>query len=185
MSPEQSGLLKTPIDHRSDLYSLGVTLYQLLAGRLPFEGTTASALVEQHVHAKETPLIELESTRLPVCEALSAIIGKMMAKEASQRYQSAFGAAADFERCLIGTACVRACAEMACVRTHCVCAYATALDEVKAGPIVWNNPEAPLDTAAALVPEDGLRDVSLPRDFSFSPLGVDDVVCILPVTPTR
>jgi histidine kinase len=109
MSPEQSGLLKTPIDHRSDLYSLGVTFYQLLAGWLPFQGRTASELVDQHVHVQETPLIELESTRLPVCVAISVIVGKMMAKQAADRYQSAFGAAADFNRCLTGQSSLHTC----------------------------------------------------------------------------
>jgi serine/threonine protein kinase len=102
MSPEQTGLLRVPIDHRSDLYSLGVTFYQLLAGRLPFEGSNASIVADWHVHAKETPLLDLTNTRLPVCAALSAIVGKLMAKQAADRYQSAFGVAADLNKCLMG-----------------------------------------------------------------------------------
>jgi serine/threonine protein kinase len=171
-------LLKTPIDHRSDLYSLGVTFYQLLAGRLPFDGGTASALVDQHVHAKEIPLVELESTRLPVCEALSAIVGKLMSKQASERYQSAFGVAADLNRCRIGMYLI---ALLVSKFQH----DDIVLNDMKLVTATPSNPEAaPLESASAATIE-LIRNASLPREFSFTPLGLDDVVCILPISSTR
>ena len=91
IAPEQTGRLAKTVDHRSDLYSLGVTFYELLAGEPPFRAATAEALITQHIDATPTPLLERASTRIPVCVALSAIVSKLMAKDPLHRYQSAFG----------------------------------------------------------------------------------------------
>jgi len=82
-APEQ--LLGADPDKRADIYTLGATLYHLLAGRVPFEGTTAAKMLAHHL-ADPTPLHVL---RPEVPEALSDIVARMMAKSADDRYQSA------------------------------------------------------------------------------------------------
>jgi serine/threonine protein kinase len=59
ISPEQTGQMNRPIDCRSDLYSLGVVFYQLLAGRLPFEAEDAVGWVHCHVARQPRPLDQL------------------------------------------------------------------------------------------------------------------------------
>ncbi|HEV8062437.1 MAG TPA: serine/threonine-protein kinase [Gemmataceae bacterium] len=83
MSPEQvQGL---PLDARTDIYSLGITCYQMLAGAPPFKGKNAFDLATQHVSAAPQPLAEMRPDLLPdVC----AMVHKMMAKEPARRYQS-------------------------------------------------------------------------------------------------
>src|SRR5262249_44444989 len=97
ISPEQSGRMNRTLDNRSDLYSLGVTFYQLLTGRLPFEATDEIGWVYCHVARKPTPPVEVRPS-LP--QALSDIILKLLAKVADDRYQSAAGLRHDLERCL-------------------------------------------------------------------------------------
>jgi predicted ATPase/signal transduction histidine kinase len=97
VSPEQTGRLNRAIDGRSDLYSLGVTFYQLLTGRLPFEARDALGWVYCHV-ARRPPAPDQIRTTLPA--ALSAIVLKLLAKIPDERYQSAGGLQHDLERCL-------------------------------------------------------------------------------------
>jgi predicted ATPase/signal transduction histidine kinase len=97
VSPEQTGRLNRVIDGRSDLYSLGVTFYQLLTGRLPFEAGDALGWVYCHVARKPPPPDQLR-TALPA--ALSAIVLKLLAKIPDERYQSAGGLHHDLELCL-------------------------------------------------------------------------------------
>ncbi len=88
MSPEQAGVIKTGVDERSDLYSLGVIMYQLLTGRLPFTGDSISAIIHQHI-AKIPPAPSEVNDRLP--GILDRIILKLLEKEPEKRYQSARG----------------------------------------------------------------------------------------------
>ena len=97
MSPEQTGRMNRPIDYRSDYYSLGVTFYELFTGRLPFESTDPLELVHCHVARKPTPPHEINHA---VDEGISDIILKLMAKNAEDRYQSAFGIKIDLDLCL-------------------------------------------------------------------------------------
>jgi len=97
MAPEQTGRMNRSIDARSDLYALGVTLYQMLTGSLPF--TAADPMEWVHCHIAREPV--------PPCERLagvpapvSAIIMKLMAKTAEERYQTAGGVERDLRRCL-------------------------------------------------------------------------------------
>jgi predicted ATPase/signal transduction histidine kinase len=96
MSPEQTGRMNRSIDSRSDLYSLGVTLYQLLTGALPF--AAADALEWVHCHIARQPAIP--SDRRGVPEPLSDIVMRLLAKNAEERYQTAAGLEADLRRCL-------------------------------------------------------------------------------------
>jgi PAS domain S-box-containing protein len=97
MAPEQTGRMNRSIDARSDLYAVGVTLYQVLAGSLPFAATEPMEWVHCHIARRPVPPAE----RLPgVPAALSAIIMKLLAKTAEERYQTAAGLERDLRRCL-------------------------------------------------------------------------------------
>ena len=97
MAPEQTGRMNRSIDSRSDLYSLGVTLYQMLTGSLPFTATDPMEWVHCHIARKPAP----PSDRLEnVPAAVSQIIMKLLAKMAEERYQTAAGAERDLRRCL-------------------------------------------------------------------------------------
>lgn len=176
MAPEQSGRVTTPIDHRADFYSLGVTFYHLLAGRLPFEGRTASELIAQHLERKETALIDLRSTRIPVCQALSDIVGKLMRKDAFGRYQSAAGIASDLRRCQDALYFIQQRANDALV----VVANSSESIAAAAASGIDSNAAVAVSidfTSPAIAEPD---DVELPRDFAIASLGVDDRICILP-----
>src|SRR5580704_10214069 len=96
MSPEQTGRMNRSIDARSDLYSLGVTLYQLLTGVLPFAASDPLEWVHCHIARRPVP----PKDRRAVPEPLSAIIMKLLAKNAEERYQTAAGLETDLRRCL-------------------------------------------------------------------------------------
>ncbi len=84
MSPEQ--ILRKPLDHRSDLYSLGCTLYRLLAGRNPFTGASVKDILRAQVKDEAEPLHKVDPT-VPV--EVSAIAQRLMAKAPEDRFQSA------------------------------------------------------------------------------------------------
>src|SRR5713226_7325072 len=95
MAPEQTGRMNRSIDTRSDLYSLGITLYQTLTGELPFTAADPLEWVHCHIARQPTP----PGDRAAVPEPLSAIIMKLLAKNAEARYQTASGLDADLRRC--------------------------------------------------------------------------------------
>ncbi|MEA2780064.1 MAG: hypothetical protein QOK29_1608, partial [Rhodospirillaceae bacterium] len=97
MAPEQTGRMNRSIDSRSDLYSLGVTLYQMLSGALPFTASDPMEWIHCHIARKPVPPGE-RSANLPA--PLSAIILKLLAKTAEERYQTATGVESDLRRCL-------------------------------------------------------------------------------------
>jgi predicted ATPase/GAF domain-containing protein len=96
LSPEQTGRMNRAIDYRSDFYSLGVTLYELLTGARPFESDDPLELI--HGHVARTPTFPTEINP-DIPEVLSRIIMTLLAKTAEERYQSALGLRTDLERC--------------------------------------------------------------------------------------
>lgn len=119
MSPEQTGRMNRSLDYRTDFYSLGITFYELLTGKLPFETIDALELV--HCHIAKQPLPPLVGAKhsgdrlsgnptdlfpnaspfpSEIPQIIADIVMKLMAKTAEDRYQSAFGIKADLEECL-------------------------------------------------------------------------------------
>lgn len=97
ISPEQTGRINRPVDYRSDLYSAGVILYEMLTGKLPFDVAGKSELIHQLLAKNPVPPHEIESG-LP--ETVSDIVLKLLAKSPEDRYQSAYGLKADLEEAL-------------------------------------------------------------------------------------
>jgi PAS domain S-box-containing protein len=97
MAPEQTGRMNRSIDSRSDLYSLGVTLYQMLTGSLPF--TASDPMEWVHCHIARKPATPNERSK-HVPAPVSALIMKLLAKTAEDRYQTAAGVESDLRRCL-------------------------------------------------------------------------------------
>ncbi len=103
ISPEQTGRMNRCLDYRTDFYSLGVTFYELLTGKLPFETTEPMELVHCHLAKQPIPPHQQQSLTLTspqIPQLLSDIVLKLMAKTAEERYQSAWGIKADLEECL-------------------------------------------------------------------------------------
>jgi predicted ATPase/signal transduction histidine kinase/tRNA A-37 threonylcarbamoyl transferase component Bud32 len=97
MSPEQTGRMNRVIDYRTDFYSLGVTFYELLAQKLPFEAVDALELVHCHIAKQAISPSEIDSG---IPNALSNLVMKLLAKTAEARYQSAWGIQTDLQLCL-------------------------------------------------------------------------------------
>ncbi|KUL26682.1 diguanylate cyclase [Actinoplanes awajinensis] len=85
-SPEQSGMLRRPVDGRSDLYSLGVVLFECLTNRLPFEADDVGELLRLHLAA---PVPDIRERRPDVDPVLAAVVHRLLAKDPDDRYPDA------------------------------------------------------------------------------------------------
>ncbi|MDI1477267.1 serine/threonine-protein kinase [Polyangium sp. y55x31] len=99
MAPEQATGDVETLDRRTDVYALGATLYDLLAGRPPFEGVHALAVIRKLLSEEPTPLRKI---RPDVPEDLEAIVMKCLEKEQGRRYESALALGEDLQRFLDG-----------------------------------------------------------------------------------
>lgn len=97
LAPEQTGRMNRGIDYRTDFYGLGITLYELLTGKLPFATDDWMELVHCHLAKPPQPPHEVNS-QIPM--SVSQVVLKLMAKNAEDRYQSALGLKHDLQRCL-------------------------------------------------------------------------------------
>ncbi len=95
MSPEQ--ISGEEIDFRSDLYSLGISMYEMLTGKLPFEGENPQAITMQHKYEQPKPIKEMKGN---IPEAVENIVMKALAKDVSERYQTAAEIIKDIENYL-------------------------------------------------------------------------------------
>ncbi len=96
LSPEQTGRTNRKIDYRTDLYSLGTTLYECITGQLPFSFADPTEMIHAHLAIEPKSVYELKS-EVPMM--ISLIIKKMMAKNAEMRYQSLEGVKYDLVKC--------------------------------------------------------------------------------------
>jgi serine/threonine protein kinase len=98
MSPEHTTRTQRAVDSRSDLYSLGIVLYELLTGRLPFELSADEQTNWAHYHIASEPLAPT-AVRPDVPAMLSTIVLRLLEKNPDNRYQTVDGLIADLRRC--------------------------------------------------------------------------------------
>ncbi len=97
IAPEQTGRLNQIIDNRTDLYSLGVIFYEMLAGQLPFSHADNATLVHMHLVQMPLPLVSI-SSKIP--SVISDMIDKLLCKNPDERYQSAGSLEKDLNTCI-------------------------------------------------------------------------------------
>lgn len=98
ISPEQTGRMNRTIDYRSDFYSLGITLYEMLTGKVPFQSKNPMELIYSHI-AREPEDINKINCYVP--KIISDIVMKLLEKSPNNRYKSVSGLKRDLERCLV------------------------------------------------------------------------------------
>lgn len=96
IAPEQTGRVNRTLDFRCDFYALGVTFFELLAGRLPFPTSDPMEMVHSHI-AKKPPF--LHDLDVAIAQPLAQVIDRLLAKNAEDRYQSHHGLRLDLDAC--------------------------------------------------------------------------------------
>ena len=102
IAPEQTGRMGRPVDHRTDLYALGVTLYELATGGLPFRTDDPLKVICDHLATVPSPPIDIDPA---IPAGLSDIVMRLLEKEPDRRYQSAEGLTHDLARLRAALAC--------------------------------------------------------------------------------
>ncbi|MCP4132038.1 MAG: SpoIIE family protein phosphatase [bacterium] len=97
MSPEQTGRMNRQLDYRTDMYSLGITFYELLTGSVPFPSKDPMEIIHHHIAIKEKPPAEVNPA---VPKTISDIVMKLLSKMPEERYQNCFGLMNDLQECL-------------------------------------------------------------------------------------
>ncbi|MEW9581599.1 AAA family ATPase [Paraburkholderia sp. DGU8] len=97
MSPEQTGRMNRPVDYRTDCYSMGVLLYRMLTGQLPFQASDPLEWAHCHIARMPPPPCVIAPA---VPEPVSDIVMKLLAKLPEDRYQSMRGVQSDLDRCV-------------------------------------------------------------------------------------
>jgi diguanylate cyclase (GGDEF)-like protein len=133
-APEQTGMMRRPVDRRSDLYSLGAILFECLAGRPPFQAADAGELVRLHAVA---PAPDVRAWREDASPQISRIIARLLAKDPDDRYQSASSLLSD----------------LAAVRRGTLAAHAPLGQVVSGEHAVWEDPLIGRDEELATIAE--------------------------------
>jgi serine/threonine protein kinase len=94
MSPEQTGRTNSLIDKTSDIYSLGITFFQMLTGKTPFQGDV-SKVIYSHIAVEPPKMNSISQENIPEC--LEQLVAKMIKKNKSERYSSIFGVKKELE----------------------------------------------------------------------------------------
>jgi PAS domain S-box-containing protein len=97
-SPELTGRMNRSVDYRTDFYSFGITLYELLSGEKPFDSDDSLELIHCHIARQPLPLYQVDP-QIP--RPVSDIVMKLLSKTAENRYQSATGIQSDLKECLV------------------------------------------------------------------------------------
>ena len=97
ISPEQTGRMNRSVDYRSDLYSLGITFYEILTGFVPFRSSDPMDIIHSHIARQPVPPSKRDAS---IPKIVSDIVMKLLSKNSEDRYQNSFGLKADLENCL-------------------------------------------------------------------------------------